>query len=66
MEKKLGLAPDEVVAQAAWVVGYAKGRVDEVEFCCEDATRSDPAFVARVCAAAIENNVISLVAVICP
>ena len=28
-------------------------RVDEVEFSCEDATRSDPAFVARVCRAAI-------------
>jgi 2-isopropylmalate synthase len=53
MEKKLNLAPDEVVAQAEWVVGYARARVDEVEFCCEDATRSDPAFVARVCAAAV-------------
>ena len=28
--------------------------VDEVEFSCEDATRSDPAFVARVCRVAIE------------
>jgi len=53
MERKLGLAPDEVLAQAAWVVAYAKARVDEVEFCCEDATRSDPEFVARVCAAAV-------------
>jgi 2-isopropylmalate synthase len=49
MEKKLRLTPDEVVAQAAWAVAYAGGRVDEVEFSCEDATRSDPAFVARVC-----------------
>jgi 2-isopropylmalate synthase len=53
MKKKLNLSPDEVVAQAAWVVGYARARVDEVEFCCEDSTRSDPAFVARVCAAAV-------------
>ncbi len=53
MEKKLNLAPDEVVALAAWIVGYARARVDEVEFCCEDATRSDPAFVARVCSAAV-------------
>jgi 2-isopropylmalate synthase len=53
MERKLGLEPEEVLAQAAWVVAYAKARVDEVEFCCEDATRSDPAFVARVCAAAV-------------
>jgi 2-isopropylmalate synthase len=49
MEKKLGLTPDEVAAQAVWAVGYARGRADEVEFSCEDATRSDPEFVARVC-----------------
>jgi 2-isopropylmalate synthase len=49
MEKKLRLTPDEVVAQAAWAVAYARDRVDEVEFSCEDATRSDPSFVARVC-----------------
>jgi 2-isopropylmalate synthase len=53
MEKKLRLTPDEVVAQAAWAVGYARDRVDEVEFSCEDATRSDPSFVARVCREAI-------------
>jgi 2-isopropylmalate synthase len=49
MEKKLRLTPDEVVAQAAWAVAYARARVDEIEFSCEDATRSDPSFVARVC-----------------
>jgi 2-isopropylmalate synthase len=54
MEKKLGLEPEEVVEQARWAVDYAKSRVDEVEFSCEDATRSDPAFVARVCRVAIE------------
>ena len=32
MERKLGMEPEEVVAQAAWVVGYEKSRVDEVEF----------------------------------
>ena len=53
MEKKLGLVPQEVVEQAAWSVAYAAQLVDEVEFACEDATRSDPAFVARVCRAAI-------------
>jgi len=53
MQKKLRLTPDEVVAQAAWAVAYARARVDEVEFSCEDATRSDPSFVARVCREAI-------------
>src|SRR2546421_9778974 len=49
MQKKLRLTPDEAAPQAAWAVGYPRGRVDEVEFSCEDATRSDPVFVARVC-----------------
>jgi 2-isopropylmalate synthase len=42
------------VQQARWAVAYAAERADEVEFSCEDATRSDPEFVARVCRAAIE------------
>jgi 2-isopropylmalate synthase len=54
MERKLGLEPPEVLEQARWAVGYVAPRVDEVEFSCEDATRSDPAFVAEVCTAAIE------------
>ena len=54
MERKLGLEPAEVVAQARWAVAYAAERADEVEFSAEDATRSDPDFVARVCRVAIE------------
>jgi 2-isopropylmalate synthase len=54
MEFKLGLEPAEVVEQARASVSYVHGRVDEVEFACEDATRSDPTFVAEVCRAVIE------------
>jgi len=54
MEFKLGLEPEEVVEHARDAVAYVAGRVDEVEFACEDATRSDPSFVAEVCRAAIE------------
>jgi 2-isopropylmalate synthase len=53
MEKKLGLEPDEVLEQAAWAVAYAAERADEVEFSCEDATRSEPSFLARICRTAI-------------
>jgi 2-isopropylmalate synthase len=53
MEKKLRLQPAEVVELARWAVGYAREHADEVEFSCEDATRSDPAFVAEVCGEAI-------------
>ena len=49
MEHKLRLEPQEVVEHARRAVEYASSRVDEVEFCCEDATRSDPEFVAQVC-----------------
>ena len=54
MERKLGLEPAEVLELARFAVSHVAGRVDEVEFCCEDATRSDPAFVAEVCRVAIE------------
>jgi 2-isopropylmalate synthase len=54
MEQKLGLEPAQVVQQARWAVAYAAALADEVEFSCEDATRSDPEFVARVCRVAIE------------
>ena len=54
MEKKLRLRPDEVVAHASSAVTQACASADEVEFSCEDATRSDPAFVATVCRAAVE------------
>jgi 2-isopropylmalate synthase len=53
MESKLGLEPQEVIEQARAATAHAATLADEVEFCCEDATRSDPAFVARVCRAAI-------------
>jgi 2-isopropylmalate synthase len=52
MEKKLGLEPEEVVEHARWAVRYARAHVDQVEFSCEDATRSNPHFVARVCSEA--------------
>jgi 2-isopropylmalate synthase len=54
MERKLGLEPAEVLEQARWAVAYVADRVDEVEFSCEDATRSNVRFVADVCRGAIE------------
>jgi 2-isopropylmalate synthase len=53
MEKKLGLEPWQMIDRARDAVALAARLADEVEFSCEDATRSDPAFVARVCRAVI-------------
>jgi 2-isopropylmalate synthase len=54
MERKLQLEPDEVVEQAVSTLTHAQGRVDEMEFSAEDATRSDPEFLARICREAIQ------------
>src|SRR5438270_11362341 len=53
MERKLHLEPDEVVDQTRSAIEHARGRVDEIEFSAEDATRSDPEFPARVCRDAV-------------
>ena len=53
MERKLGLEPPEVLERVRTAVRTAAGHADEVEFSAEDATRSDPAFLAEVCREAI-------------
>ena len=53
MERKLGLEPDEVVEQVRFAVACAAAGAHEVQFSAEDATRSDPVFLARVCREAI-------------
>jgi len=54
LERKLQLSRPEVVELARWSVDYASSRFDEVEFCCEDASRSEPSFLAEICGAAID------------
>ncbi len=54
MEKKLRMTPDEVVRNAVESVKYARSLCDDVEFSCEDAGRSDPAFLYRIIGATIE------------
>lgn len=54
MAHKLKMTEDEVVAQAQEMVAYAKSLVDDIEFSCEDASRSEIPFVQRVVTAAIE------------
>jgi 2-isopropylmalate synthase len=53
MEYKLKMTPEQVLAQAAASVKYAKKFCNDVEFSAEDAFRSDPDFVCAVFGAAI-------------
>ncbi|MDR0528589.1 MAG: 2-isopropylmalate synthase [Zoogloeaceae bacterium] len=54
MEKKLRMAPEEVIAQAVKAIGWARRYTDDVEFSAEDAGRSDLDFLCRVFEAAIK------------
>jgi 2-isopropylmalate synthase len=53
MARKLGLEPDQVLERIEWAISYARERADEVEFSAEDATRSEPEFLAEACRTAI-------------
>lgn len=54
MKHKLGMEPDQVLERAVWAVKRAKGYVSDVEFSCEDASRSEPAFMYKLLTAVID------------
>ena len=54
MQHKLCMSPDQVVEQAVFAVKHARNLIDDVEFSCEDAGRSDVDFLCRIIEAAID------------
>lgn len=56
MEYKLRMTPEQVLERAASMVAYAKKYTSNIEFSCEDATRSDTEFLIQVVDAAIKNG----------
>jgi 2-isopropylmalate synthase len=54
MKHKLKMTPDEVIKKAVRAVTYAREFVDDVEFSCEDAGRSDMSFLKEISDAVIE------------
>jgi 2-isopropylmalate synthase len=54
MERKLRLEPPEVVELARRTVALASRLADEVEFSCEDATRSDTTFLVEIARAVVD------------
>lgn len=54
MHHKLKTAPEKVLEQAVAAVAYAKSKCNDVEFSAEDATRSEPEFLAQVFQSVIE------------
>ena len=56
MEKKLRMAPDDVLVAARHAVRFARNGIDDVEFSCEDAGRSDLDFLCRIIEAVIKEG----------
>ncbi len=56
MEYKLRMSPEQVIENVAQMVRYSRQLCSSVEFSAEDATRSDPEFLARVVDTAIKNG----------
>lgn len=56
MQYKLKKSPDEVLAMTKSAVTLARRFTPDVEFSAEDATRSDPEFLARVFTVAVESG----------
>ncbi len=53
MEYKLRMPPEQVLESAIAAVKHARNRIDDVEFSCEDASRSEFDFLCRVIEAVI-------------
>ena len=56
MEKKLRKTPEQVIEIASNAVARAKGYCDDIEFSCEDAARSERAFMCKIIEAVIESG----------
>ncbi|MFA7269369.1 MAG: 2-isopropylmalate synthase [Sterolibacterium sp.] len=56
MEKKLRLAPEHVIISAVNAVRFARNAIDNVEFSCEDAGRSEQDFLCRIIEAVIKEG----------
>lgn len=60
LKHKLRMSREEVIQAAVDAVRYAKGFTENVEFSCEDGSRSDRDYICRVFEAAIEAGATTL------
>ncbi len=54
LEYKLKMSREQILAAVGEMVAYAKTKVEDIQFCAEDASRSDREFLYQVYAKAIE------------
>ena len=56
MQYKLKMTEEQVLEKTAAMTAYAAKYCSNIEFSCEDATRSDPDFLVKVCNLAVANG----------
>ncbi|NMB43807.1 MAG: 2-isopropylmalate synthase [Clostridiales bacterium] len=56
MQHKLRMSPEQVIEKTAAMVAYAKKYVSDVQFSAEDATRTEPEFLAQIVQTAIKSG----------
>jgi 2-isopropylmalate synthase len=54
LKEKLNMSREQVLERATAAISYAVKYIPDVQFSCEDATRTDRCFLAEVCSAAID------------
>ncbi len=54
LEHKLKMSREEVIESARDAIALAKKHVDNIEFSCEDASRSDPKYLTEIIAEAVK------------
>ena len=47
MKYKLNLKPKEILELVEDIVKYSRNKIDDIEWSCEDGTRSDPNFIIK-------------------
>ncbi|PAF44742.1 2-isopropylmalate synthase [Helicobacter sp. 11S02596-1] len=60
MEYKLKMKPDEVIKRAVNAIAYAKTLASDIQFSCEDASRSDMGFLKEILTAVVEAGATTL------
>src|SRR5262249_29133803 len=53
LKYKLNMTREDVLSASTWAVARAKKHLDYIEFSCEDASRSDWDFMAKICSEVI-------------
>lgn len=56
MKYKLNLKPDDIIENIEYILKYSRKKIDDIEWSCEDGTRSDPKFIVKCFEVAIKHG----------